>query len=301
MRVVSLLPAATEIVCALGANASLIGRSHECDFPPSVRSLPVCSESRIDSSAASAAIDAQVKSALRDALSLYPVRTDVLERLKPDLIITQAQCDVCATSLAEVEQSMRMLVDSKPRILSIQPRTLNEIWQSFQQIADALGIPEKGRELVSSCRERIRETSERANGWGRRPTVACIEWIEPLMAAGNWVPEMVELAGGANLFGEPGRHSPWLDYGELYRQNPDVVIVMPCGFDLNRTRQEMAALSSRPGWDRLLAVRNSRVLLADGSAFFNRPGPRIVEAIEMLAEAIQPAAFSFGHDGIEPL
>jgi iron complex transport system substrate-binding protein len=299
MRIVSLLPSATEIVCALGGEAQLVGRSHECDFPPSILSLPIVTESRIDSSANSASIDARVKDALRDGDSLYRIRAGLLEGLRPDLIITQAQCAVCAVGLKDVEEVVGRMVNSRPRIVALNPQSLADVWQSFHEVAEAMGVPEKGAQLAAECRERIRGTSARANGWGRRPTVACIEWIEPLMAAGNWVPEMVELAGGVNLFGEPGKHAPWIAFEDLYRQDPDVIVAMPCGFDLARTRREMPALTSRPGWDRLRAVRNGRVHVADGSALFNRPGPRLVEALEMLAEAIQPSAFSFGHDGME--
>lgn len=299
MRLVTLLPSATEIVCALGGESLIVGRSHECDYPPSIAHLPSCTESRIDAKLSSAAIDTQVKDALRDALSLYRVRADVLETLRPDLLITQAQCEVCAVSLKDVEVAVGRLVRSQPRIVSLNPQSLNDVWLSFQQVADAIGLADRGTELIAECKERVRPTSARANGWGRRPTVACIEWLDPLMAAGNWIPEMVELAGGINLFGTAGKHSPWLDFADLYRQDPDVIVIMPCGFDLQRTRLELPALTTRPGWDRLRAVRNSRVHIADGSAFFNRPGPRLVEAIEMLAEAIQPAAFGFGHDGME--
>lgn len=301
MRIVSLLPSATEIVCALGGEAQLVGRSHECDFPESVRVLSVCTESRINSSASSAAIDVQVKDALRDALSLNRIRPDVVDELRPDLIITQAQCEVCAVSLKEVEEAVSRMIGSRPRVLSLNPQTLDDVWHSFQQVADAMDVPERGTALVKQCKDRIRETSPRANGWGRKPTIACIEWLDPLMAAGNWIPQMVELAGGVNLFGTAGKHSPWLDFADLYREDPDVIVVMPCGFDLARTRREMPALTQLPGWDRLRAVRNGRVHIADGSAYFNRPGPRLVEAIEMLAEAIQPAAFSFGHPGMETI
>jgi iron complex transport system substrate-binding protein len=149
--------------------------------------------------------------------------------------------------------------------------------------------------------KRIDAVSWRANGYGRKPTVACIEWIDPLMAAGNWMPELVALAGGVNLFGEAGKHSPGMSWEELTRQDPDVIVVMPCGFDLERTRSEMPALTRRDDWPRLKAVRNGRAFIADGNAYFNRPGPRLVEALEMLAEAIVPGAFAFGHAGMEAI
>jgi iron complex transport system substrate-binding protein len=299
MRIVSLLASATEIVSALGTESALVGRSHECDYPPSILHLPVCTESKIDASASSAAIDAQVKNALRAALSIYRVHTDMLDRLQPDLIITQAQCEVCAVSLKDVEDALSQSVRSRPRILSLNPNSLADVWRDIRSVAEALGIPEKGVELIADMQQWIRDVSARANNWGRKPTVACIEWIEPMMAAGNWMPELVALAGGINLFGDAGKHSSWMAFDDLYRQDPDVIVVLPCGFDLRRTRQEMPALAAQPGWDRLHAVRNGRVHVCDGNAYFNRPGPRLVEALEMLAEAIQPAAFCFGHEGME--
>ena len=299
MRIVSLLPSATEIVCALGQEALLVGRSHECDFPASVLALPVCTRSRIDSNAPSALIDVQVKDSLRNALSLYEVKHDVLQRLQPDTILTQDLCEVCAVSLKDVEEAVCRIVDCRPRIVTSNPKTLSDVWNDFRTVAAALHVPDRGEDLAASCQTRIREVSARANGWGRRPTVACIEWLDPLMAAGNWMPELVELAGGVNLFGVHGKHSPWMTFDDLNREDPDVIVAMPCGFNLERTRQEMKALTSHQGWERLRAVRNGRVHIADGNAFFNRPGPRLVEALEMLAEAIQPAAFAFGHDGMD--
>ncbi len=298
-RVVSLLSSATEIVCALGRESLLVGRSHECDFPPSIAALPVCTTARIDASLPSARIDAQVKQALIGSLSLYEVKADVLQDLRPDLIITQDLCQVCAVSLKEVETAAARMLGFQARIVSLNPTALGDVWSDIHRVAEALGVAERGAEQTKELRARIREVSARANGWGRRPTVACLEWLDPLMAAGNWMPELVELAGGVNLFGERGRHSPWMDFDDLIRQDPDVIIAMPCGFDLPRTRREMPTLTARPDWHRLKAVRNGRVHVVDGNAFFNRPGPRLVEAMEMLAEAIQPAAFSFGHDGME--
>ena len=299
MRIISLLASATETVCALSEERSLVGRSHECDYPPSIMHLPVCTESRIDATASSAAIDEQVKNSLRNALSLYQVRVGELERLRPDVLITQAQCEVCAVSLKDVEEAVCSMVGSRPKIVSMNPNALADVWTDIMQIAEAIGVPVKGMALVADMKERIQQVSDRANGWGRRPTVACIEWIDPLMAAGNWMPELVELAGGVNLFGEKGKHSPWMTFDDLYQADPDIIIALPCGFDLERTKKEMPALTSKPGWERLRAVRNGRVHVADGNAYFNRPGPRLVEALEMLAEAIQPGAFAFGWEGME--
>ena len=298
MRIVSLLSSATETVCALGLESSLVGRSHECDAPSSILLLPACTRARIDASASSAVIDAAVKLSLTNALSLYEVDGPLLQRLQPDLLITQDLCKVCAVSTQDVEEAVCRMIGSRPRIIAVNPQGLDDVWNDMRLIADAIGVPERGVELVNNLKERLRDLAARANGWGRRPTVACLEWLDPLMAAGNWMPELVELAGGVNLFGDKGKHSPWMSFDDLLREDPDVIVAMPCGFDLPRTRREMAPLIHRPGWERLRAVRHGRVHLADGNAFFNRPGPRLVEATEMLAEAIQPGAFSFGHAGM---
>ena len=193
------------------------------------------------------------------------------------------------------------MVSSRPQIVSTNPRSLADVWNDIHRVAKSLNVPERGEVLIAEMQRRIKEVSQRANGWGRQPTVACIEWLDPLIAPSNWMPELVELAGGVNLFGENGKHSPWITFDDLYRQDPDVIIAMPCGFDLKRTHQEMPALTAKPGWDALKAVRNGPAHIADGNAFFNRPDPRLVEALEMLAEAIQPGAFAFGHEGMEVL
>jgi iron complex transport system substrate-binding protein len=165
-------------------------------------------------------------------------------------------------------------------------------------VAAACGVRDRGERLITEWQQRMRAVAERVRG-RPRPAVACIEWVDPLMAAGNWVPELVELAGGVNLFGEAGKHSPWMTWEDLLRRDPDVIVVMPCGFDLPRTKEELPPLTRRPGWDGLKAVRTGRVWAADGNAYFNRPGPRLVEALEMLADAFHPDACRFGHTGME--
>lgn len=299
MRIVSLISSATEIICSLGLGEFLVGRSHECDFPEWVKQLPVCTEPKFDISGSSSDIDRRVKETLRDSGSVYRVFEDRLNELRPDLIVTQTQCDVCAVSLRDVEAAVSAMVVSRPAVVALQPDSLADVWADMQRIADAAGAAERGHTLVASLQERMQAISDRANHWGRKPTVACIEWIDPLMAAGNWVPELVAMAGGINLFGEAGKHSPWMSWDDLVRADPDVIVVMPCGFDLPRTRSEMTALSRRPEWSQLRAVQFSRVWICDGNAYFNRPGPRLVEALEMLAEAVTPQAFAFGHAGME--
>jgi iron complex transport system substrate-binding protein len=299
MRIVSLISSATEIVCALGLEDALAGRSHECDFPESVKTLPVCTEPKFDITGSSADIDRRVKQTLRDSVSVYRVLADVLNQIKPDLIITQSQCDVCAVSLRDVEAALCQLVDSHPRIVALEPNSLADVWADIRRVAEAANVRDSGEALIAGMQSRMQAIAERANHWGRKPTVACIEWIDPLMAAGNWMPELVEMAGGVNLFGEAGKHSPWMTWDNLVKRDPDVIVVMPCGFDLSRTKGEMPALASQREWPSLKAVRNGRVFVCDGNSYFNRPGPRLVEGLEMLAEAIVPGAFAFGHAGIE--
>lgn len=290
-RIVSLLPGCTEIVCALGFESSLVGRSHECDYPETITSLPVCTRARIDSSASSAAIDRDVKSRLQNALSLYDVDVARLRELQPDLILTQAQCEVCAVSLPEVEAAVGEGLARRPEIISLSPQRFADLWPDIQRVAQALGAPEKDRELIRGLKGRCADVIERTMPVTARPYVACIEWLDPLMAAGNWIPDMVKLAGGRNLFGEGGKHSPWLEWEPVRRANPEVIVVMACGFDIARARREMPALEKHPGWSELRAVRNQRVFLADGNQFFNRPGPRLVDSLEILAELFHPKLF----------
>ena len=296
-RIVSLLPSATEIVCALGCGEQLVGRSHECDFPSEIRGLPAGTESKLDPKRSSADIDRQVKSLLQDALSIYRIDTEQLRAWRPDVILTQAQCEVCAVSLLEVEQAVANLAGGKPKVVSLSPQRLVDVWGNVLTVAEALGVAERGKTLVKQLKNRVVDVIAKAALVKRRPSVACIEWLEPLMAAGNWVPELVELAGGSNLFGEAGNHSPWLNWEALQEHNPEIIVAMPCGFDLARTREELPALVRRPGWAKLRAVRAGRVYLADGSQFFNRPGPRLVESLEMLGEMFHPQLFNFGHQG----
>jgi iron complex transport system substrate-binding protein len=296
-RIVSLIASATEIVCALGCEDQLVGRSHECDYPRSVQRLPVCTEPKFDVTGSSRAIDERVKELLRDALSVYRVHADELAELRPDVIVTQTQCDVCAVSLKDVEQALCGLLVSHPNIISLAPNALADVWVDIQNVADALNIASRGRELISRLKSRMAAIAEKARALPDRPTVACIEWIDPLMASGNWMPELVEMAGGVNLFGEAGKHAPWMTWEGLVAQDPDVILVLPCGFDLERTRSEMPALTRRPEWPELRAVQTGCVFLLDGNQYFNRPGPRLVESLEILAELLHPAALAFGHEG----
>ena len=283
-RIVSLIASATEIACALGQLDNLVGRSHECDYPEAVRALPACTRPRIDVAASSQEIDRLVKERARTAVSIYDVFDDVIERLEPTHILTQIQCDVCAVSLRDVELAMARGIKGQPEIVSLQPDSLAGIWQDIRRVAQALGIPGRGERLLQSLQAEIHAIS--LGTPSTRPSVACIEWMEPLMAAGNWTPELIELAGGINLFGEAGKHSPWMTWEQLAAADPGVLVIAPCGFDLARTEQEIYWMTGRPGWSELRAVKTGRVYLADGNQYFNRPGPRVVETLRMLAEML---------------
>jgi iron complex transport system substrate-binding protein len=296
MRIVSLIASATEIVSALGLGDRLVGRSHECDYPPAVRKLPACTEPKFRVEVPSAEIDRQVKEILQQALSVYRVDAHSLRALRPTHIVTQTQCEVCAVSLKDVEHALETWLESRPEIISLQPFALADVWTDIARVADALGVPERGRLLNQYLRSRMAAIERRAESLPR-PTVACIEWIEPLMASGNWMPELVRMAGGRNLFGEAGHHAPWLKWSEVVAADPDILLILPCGFDIARTRQELPLLTRRPNWSGLKAVREGRVYLLDGNQYFNRPGPRLAESLEILAEIFHHDSFHFGQHG----
>ena len=296
-RIVTLLPSATEIVCALGFEAQLVGRSHECDFPASVVRLPALTEPKFNPEGTSAEIDQRVKKIVGDALSVYRVDAAKLRELRPDLIVTQSQCEVCAVSEREVEAAVAEWLGARPKIVSLAPYALDDIFSDMQRVADALDAQARGTELVGVLRARLSKIADKARVASERPSVATIEWLDPLMAGGNWMPSLVEMAGGVNLFGTAGEHSPWMKFDDLAAKNPDLILISPCGFDMDRAAQDLPALTNRAEWARLKAVRERRVFMADGNQYFNRPGPRIAESLEILAEITHPELFHFGHEG----
>ena len=296
-RIVTLIASATEIVCALGFEHQLVGRSHECDYPSSIASLPVCSTSKVTVEASSRAIDDQVRMIVADGLSVYRVDTELLDRLAPTVIVTQTQCEVCAVSLMDVEKAVCELVGSRPRIVSLEPMSLGDVWEDIRIVASDLGDPARGDDLVTHLTGRLEAIRTETASAESRPSVACIEWIDPLMSAGNWVPELVECTGGANLFAEPGKHSGYFDIEQLAEADPDVIAIMPCGFDIERSCREMTPLATHPLWQELSAVKQGRVVMTDGNQYFNRPGPRVVESAEILSEFLHPGRFDFGHRG----
>ena len=296
-RIISLIASATEIVSALGFEDQLVGRSHECDYPPTVKTLPQCTTPKFNVEGSSCQIDQRVKALVEDALSVYRVDSRLLEELQPTHIITQSQCEVCAVSLKDVELAVCELTTSNPMIVSLEPNSLGDVWEDIQRVGDALEASDRGQQLVDKLESRMDEVIQRTHWLATNPTVACIEWIDPLMAAGNWMPELVAMAGGRNLFGESGKHSPWMTWKDLVAADPDILFVSPCGFDVERTLQEMGLLNTMQEWKSINAVKTGRVYVADGNQYFHRPGPRLAESLEILAEIIHPNVFHFGFEG----
>ena len=294
MKVLSLIASSTEIVYALGCGDNLVGRSHECDFPEKVKSLPHCTQPRFDVEGSSKEIDDRVKATLQSALSVYEVDEVMLADLDPDIIITQSQCEVCAVSLDDVESAVESLSGKKPKIISLQPNSLADIWNDIKLVSRGLDVEDRGLQLIKTMKDKIQKLNQSVKDLPFQ-TVACIEWIDPLMAAGNWVPTLVELAGGQNLFGEAGKHSPWMDFKALKAKDPDVIIVMPCGYNISKTIQEMKVLTDHPQWESLNAVKQARVYITDGNQYFNRPGPRIIDSLEILMEILHEGKFDFSH------
>jgi iron complex transport system substrate-binding protein len=295
LRIVSLLPSATEIVCALGFESALVGRSHECDFPPRVVALPVLTESKVHGEVDSEAIHGSVTSILESDASVYRVHSDALRALRPTHIVTQIQCEVCAVSLRDVEAALADWMVGTTRIVALSADSMAGVYDDILRTASEFGSAGSGERLVAEMRARVAAIAARTTDISR-PRVASIEWLSPLMAAGNWVPELIEAAGGENLFGQPGRHSSWMSWPELRDADPDVLLIFPCGYRIADSLRESNLLTNLPGWQDLRAVRSGKVLVIDGNQYLNRPGPRLVESLEILAEILHPERFHFGYE-----
>ncbi len=296
MRIVSLLPAATETLSALGLGGSLVGRSHECDHPPGVEELPVCSLPRYDPAGPSPEIDREVTAVLREALSIYRVDVDRIRALAPTHIVTQSQCRVCAVSTDEIRRALREVVSVDDiSLVDLNPETLEGVLGTVTELGVAMGVPDAGRKLEGEMRTAFDALSERSSRASRHPTVAQIEWIEPLMTGGHWMLELVRIAGGTNVF--PAGRGPRITFDDLVRTDPEVIVVAPCGFSIQRSLENMSYLAERPGWGSLQAVRNRRVFISDGSRYFSRPGPRLVDSAEILAEVYHPDMYPPRHRG----
>ena len=284
-RVLSLLSSTTEIIYALGCGDRLVGRSHECDYPEEVSELPICTIPKFNVDGTSREVDDEVKSLVQSALSIYYINEKLLKELKPDIIFTQSQCEVCAVSVSDVENALKNITGLSSRVISVEPNSVEDIFNDILTIAEILNVRKKGKELVESIKAKI-DNTEKIVYQKSSPSIAAIEWIDPLMAAGNWVPQLIRVAGGKNLFGEAGKHSPWMKYNDLVDKDPEIIIIMPCGYDIKKSLIEIKTLESKKGWGSLKAVRNRNVYITDGNQFFNRPGPRIIESLEILLEII---------------
>ena len=285
MRIVSLVPSATEIVCALGLTDALVGISHDCDFPPEVLGKPVLSEAIIRLSEPSRVIEGRIRERIHTGSSVYHLDGRALARLAPDLILTQELCAVCAPSYTLVKQAAKLL-DAEAKIVSLEPRGLGDVLDNILLVGELTRTARRAQALVNRLRARIEAVGARTIT--ARPRVVCLEWMDPFYVGGHWVPEMVDTVGGVDVLGRRGEPSYMVEWNEVIEAAPDVLVLMPCGFDLTRTRAEIGALTGRPGWNDIPAVRGGRVFLTDASAYFNRPGPRLVDGLEILATAVHP-------------
>lgn len=296
MRIVSLLSSATEILFAIGAGQEVVAISHECDYPPEATKLPRATRSRIDSSQPSQEIDNQVKRLLEAGEALYEIDRDLIRHLKPDLIVTQAQCDVCAVKYQDVVDFVaREPALANTKVLALNPQSLMQIYEDVLRVGWATMREEAATRFKDRLLRRQEEVLRRAgNPWEKadeRPRVVVIEWTQPLMAAGNWTPEIVAAAGGQLLLAEPGKHSGYVTWLDVVGARPEVLIVAPCGFDLERSIAEARGLAKLPGYRDLAAVANGRAFVVNGNAYLNRSGPRIVDSLEILAHLIRPDLF----------
>jgi iron complex transport system substrate-binding protein len=289
---VSLLPSATEIVCELGLGYNLVGVTHECDYPPFVRDLPKVSRTLIPHDASSGEIDALVRERLKTQRALYTLDLPMLERLRPDLIVTQALCDVCAVAEAEVTAAVCSL-PVLPRVINLEPMSLEAVLDTLLAVGGTASVADRAETVVAGLRRRIDGVANRSEHLLDRPRVVLLEWLDPPFSCGHWSPELVRLAGGDEVIGRAGQPSRTLRWEEVVHARPDVIVIACCGFSLERTLVDVPDLIARPGWADLPAVRNGRVYVTDGNAYFSRPGPRLVDSLEILAHALHP--------GIHPL
>lgn len=287
MRVVTLLPSATEIVYALGVEP--VGVSHECDYPPEATELPSVNRSRVDPDASSAEINEQVAEA-EAGDGVYAVDRDALAEVDPDVIVTQGVCDVCAVDHVLVEDAVADLgLDAE--VLTMDVHGLDDLFHTIERVGEAIGREERASELLADLRARVAAVEESTADCEDSPRVAVLDWLDPVMVAGHWVPEMVATAGGTYGMEDAGAHSRGREWEEVREYDPDVLVVAPCGFDVDQTRANLTDVTERPGWDELTAVRTGRVHVVDGHHYVNRSGPRLVDTLEFFAALIHPTRF----------
>lgn len=289
MRICSLLPGATEVVAALGRARHLVGISHECDYPPEIRTKPVLVRTTVDAERLSSAeIDRRVRARLQDGQPLYELDETLFGRVRPNLVITQDLCHACAVTPAQLKRAIHAL-PSPPRVLTLSPSTLHDVLADLERIGDAIGRADEASVLVEQLRSRLEAVLLQVAHAETRPRVVCLEWLDPLYVAGHWVPEMVACAGGVDALGTPGSPSAQITWEQVRAAQPDVLIIMPCGFSIARAKRELDCLITKPGWTDLPAVRHGNVCVVDASAYFSRPGPRLIDGVEILAACLFPS------------
>ena len=292
-RIVSFLPSATEMACALGLSDRLVGITHECDYPPEITGKPVVVRNAISLDGLSQSeIDQSVTERLRNGQSLYQIDEQLLQELRPDLILTQNLCQVCAPSGNEVSQVLALL-PQKPEILWMTPKSLAGIEQNLRDLGQATGRTHEAEVLIARGRARLEAIAAATRDLSNRPRVFCLEWLDPVYCSGHWVPEMVKLAGGVDQLGREGTDSIRISWDEVLNWAPEVLIIMPCGFNLDKVIEQAPQLFNRLGWSDLPAVRDGRVYAVDANSYFARPGPRVVEGTELLAHLIHPELFAW--------
>ena len=287
MRIVSLLPSATEMICEIGLGDQLCGVTHECDYPLHVSELPRVTTSSLPHDATSAEIDRLVSERTRGMIALYSLDLETLTQIRPDVLVTQTLCDVCAVAESEVLTAVKLL-PGQPLVINLSPMTLGDMLGALQQLGVSLGCSERARDAVAALLLRVNAVKERSKSMSQQPTTVLLEWIDPLFSAGHWSPELVRYAGGRELLGNEAAKSQKIAWSELVQADPEVIVIACCGFSVERSLVDVALLRSYAEFDSLQAVRNQRVYIADGSSYFNRPGPRLVDSLELLAHAIEP-------------
>jgi len=298
MRICSLLPSATEVIALLGLSDELVGISHECDYPPSIRSVPIMVEPMIPPHGlASADIDRQVSQLVASGQRLYRLKDHLLRQAQPDLILSQDLCHVCAITPDQLHDALCSL-PHQPTVLTLNPSTVHDVIDDVIRIGDAAGRSAEGHRLAAHLRDRLEAVRTRVQGLSQRPRVACIEWLSPLYVAGHWVPDMVQLAGGQDVLAQPGSPSRVVMWDEVLAAAPDVLIVMPCGFSVEQTQTELFQLMQQPGRWHLSADLAQRTFLVDASSYFSRPGPRLIDGVELLAAILHPSDHDHIHESM---
>ena len=287
MRIASLLPSATEILFALGLGDSVVGITHECDFPPEAASKPALMRPRVDPIASPTELDCQVRALVERGESLYEINDELLCSLEPDLIITQDLCHVCAASPGDLASALSR-IRVQPRVLTLQPKTLTDVWDDIRRIGETTGRAGEAENLANSLARRVEQIARIVANATSRPRVFCLEWLSPFYVGGHWVPEMVALAGATDLFGHAGKPSFRVTPEEVFAALPEVVVVMPCGYNLVRTCEEYGRANFPAGWNDLPAVRSGRVFAGDANSYFSRSGPRLADGVALLTHLFHP-------------